>query len=65
MKLKKGDKLTVVGFEFDSSKHLSMIMFETEQKNRVKIEAEGEHDAYHYIGMNLVSQKKLEEEIEI
>lgn len=65
MKLKKGDRLTIVGFEFDSDKHISMIVFETEQKNRIKLEASGEYDAYHYIGMSIIDQKKMEEEIEI
>ena len=65
MKLKKGDKLTLIGFEKDSSKKLSKVIFETVAGNKIEFFADGEEYQYHCIGTRTIEQKKFEEELEV
>jgi hypothetical protein len=65
MKLKKGDKFILHGFEFDSQKNLSKIVFETVGGNQIEFFADGEKYQYHCIGRKIVEHKKLEEELEV
>lgn len=65
MKLKKGDKLTFLGFETDSQKKLSKVLFESAGGNKIEFYADGEQYQYHCIGVRTIDQKKFEEEIEI
>lgn len=65
LKLKKGEKLTILGFEKDSQKHLTKIIFETVAGNKISMEADGEEFQYHFIGMHVLTEKKLEEEMDV
>lgn len=65
MKLKKGDRLTLFGFELDSSKRLSKMIFETAGGNKIEFFADGEAYQYHCIGHRTIEQKKFEEELEV
>jgi len=65
MKLKKGDKLTLFGFETNSDKKLCKIIFETAGGNKIEFFADGEEHQYHYIGTRTIEQKKFEEELEV
>lgn len=65
MKLKKGDKLILIGFEKDSQKRLSKIVFETPAGNKLEFFADGEEYQYHCIGARTIDQKKFEEELEV
>lgn len=64
MKLRKGDKLTFVGFRKDSFKRITEIVFETSQKNKIVITLDGEHDD-RYLGISIVDEEKLSEEMDI
>lgn len=65
MKLKKGDKLILVGFEKDSNNGLLRILFETPAGNKVEFFADGDEHQYHYIGVRSIEEKKFEEELVI
>lgn len=65
MKLKKGDKFTLWGFEVDSQQHLSKIIFETAGGNKVEFFADGEEYQYHCIGRRMMDRKTFEEELEV
>jgi hypothetical protein len=65
MKLKKGDKLILAGFERDSDKNLLKILFETPAGNKIEFFADGEEHQYHFIGARTIEQKKFEEELEV
>lgn len=65
MKIKKGDKLTLVGIERNSSKEIDKLIFQTVAGNIIEFFADGEEHAYHSIGARTIEQKKFEEELEI
>ena len=65
MKLKKGDKLILIGFEKDSQKQLSKILLETTAGNKIELFPDGETDQYHCIGIRSLTEKKLEEELQV
>ena len=66
MKLKKGDKLILVGFERDpSNKDILRILFETVAGNKVEFYADGEEHQYHCISVRAIVEKKFEEELVI
>jgi hypothetical protein len=65
LKLKKGDKVTFIGLERDSSKKLSKILFESAGGNKIEFYADGEEYQYHFIGVRTIDQKKFEEELEV
>lgn len=65
MKLKKGDKFTLYGFEVDTQNNLSKIVFETAGGNKVEFFADGEQYQYHSIGRRMVDRKTFEEELEV
>jgi len=65
MKLKKGDKLILIGFEKDSQKRLSKILLETTAGNKIELFPDGEIGQYHCIGIKSVTDKKLEEELQV
>jgi hypothetical protein len=65
MRIKKGDKLTLVGLEKDTSKNISKMIFETAGGNRIVFSADGEKYQYHYIAVSQITEKKFEEEMEI
>lgn len=64
MKLKKGDKLILVGFEKDANA-LLRILFETPAGNKVEFFADGDEHQYHCIGVRSIVEKKFEEELVI
>jgi len=61
MKLKKGDKLILIGFEKDSQKRLSKIIFETIAGNKIEV-CPGGTD---FITISPMLDKKLEEELQV
>ncbi len=65
MKIKKGDKLTLVGIERNSSKEIDKLIFQTVGGNIIEFFANGEEHEYHSIGARTIEQKKFEEELEI
>ena len=65
LKLKKGDKLTLVGVERDTQQNISRIVFESAGFNKIEFFADGEDHAYHCIGRRTIDTKKFEEELEI
>lgn len=65
MKIKKGDKLTLVGIERNSSKEIDKLIFQTVGGNIIEFFATGEEHEYHSIGARTIEQKKFEEELEI
>jgi len=65
MKLKKGDKLILVGFEKDTTNGLLRILFETPAGNKVEFFADGDEHQYHCIGVRSIAEKKFEDELVI
>ena len=65
MKLKKGDKFILLGFEKDNQNGLSRILFETPAGNKIELFADGEDYQYHCIGIRIIATKQFEEELEV
>jgi hypothetical protein len=65
LKLKKGDKLVLLGFERNPEKHLIKIMFETVGGNKLIVTAEEDANEALYIDMHVIDEKKLEEELDV
>jgi len=65
MKLKKGDKLTLIGFEKTQRKDLVKIVFETVTGNKIIAESDTDDNDCPVIKLHVVDEKKLEEELEV
>jgi ABC-type sugar transport system ATPase subunit len=65
LRLKKGEKLTFIGFEKDSQNNLSKLIFETSGLNKLEIYADGEKYQYHNIGVRIIDERKPSEDLEI